>query len=272
MKLIISRELETDLTKLLKSVGLKAGDCCYVAGNVSALAKTKVKRNILLPTCLSAFQKVVGVNGTIFSPSSSMNLCNTEIPYDSQNTQSFEMGAFAEFVRRVDGSKRSTHPFWSISGIGKKSNILLQVSRHAYGVGSPWSKFLDLDTRQINLGLHPSKAVTLIHHIEVVVGVPYRYTKEFSHPIVQSDGTIKNELFYMSVMYKNTDIKKKIALNEHYFDQMEKRGLIKHCSHYSGLNVWSFKMRDFYNLVIDFFIDDIYNYLENIPEIKPYNK
>ena len=57
MKLIISRELETDLTKLLKSVGLKAGDCCYVAGNVSALAKTKVKRNILLPTCLSAFQR-----------------------------------------------------------------------------------------------------------------------------------------------------------------------------------------------------------------------
>ena len=43
----------------------------------------------------------------------------------------------------------------------------------------PWSKFLDLDVLQVNIGIHPSKAVTLIHHIETIFGVPYRYTKEF---------------------------------------------------------------------------------------------
>ena len=30
---------------------------------------------------------------------------------------------------------------------------------------------LDLDFQQLNLGIHPSKAVTLIHHIETIYGV-----------------------------------------------------------------------------------------------------
>jgi aminoglycoside 3-N-acetyltransferase len=267
-----SEDLQSDLTHLLNILGLSEGETCYVAGNISALARTRLKKDILLPVCLSAFKEVIGPSGTIFSPSASMNLCNTNIPYDIENTPSNEMGAFAEYIRTTTGAIRSFHPFWSISGLGKKAEILLDVSRHSYGVGSPWSKFLDLDARQVNIGLHPSKAVTLIHHIEVVTGVPYRYTKEFLHPILQSNGRIINEPFYMSVMYENSDIQKRIKLNEHYFQEMEKKGLLHQASHSSGLNVWSFKMRDFYNLAINFFLDDIYNYLENPPLIRPFNQ
>ena len=264
--------LQVDLSKNLKSVGLNEGDNCYVPSNVSLLAKSKIKKDILLSNCLSSFQEVIGSNGTIFSPSASMNLCNTNIPFDKKNTPSNNMGAFAEFIRKSKNSIRSLHPFWSISGIGKNSNILSKVSRHSYGLGSPWSKFLDLDVRQINIGIHPSKAVTLIHHVEVSVGVPYRYTKEFLHPIVQSNGEITIEPFYMSVMYKESDIKKKIALNEHYFLEMKKKKLIQCSTHSSGLSMWSFKMRDFYKLAKDFFIDDIYNYLENPPKIRPFSQ
>ena len=133
-------------------------------------------------TCLSSFQEVIGHEGTVFSPSASMNLCNTDIPFDIDLTPSHQMGAFAEYIRQASSSVRTFHPFWSISGLGKYAEILRNVSRHSYGVGSPWSKFLDLDLLQINIGIHPSKAVTLIHHIEVVTGVPYRYTKEFMNP------------------------------------------------------------------------------------------
>lgn len=263
---------QVDLSKHLKNVGLSEGDNCYVASNISLLAKTKIKKNILLSNCLSSFQEVIGSNGTIFSPSASMNLCNTNIPFDKKNTPSNNMGAFAEYIRKSEESTRSLHPFWSISGIGKNSNILSTVSRHSYGLGSPWSKFLDLDVRQINIGIHPSKAVTLIHHLEVSIGVPYRYTKEFLHPIVHSNGKIVKEPFYMSVMYKDTDIKKKVALNEHYFLEMEKKKLIQSSTHPLGLSIWSFKMRDFYELSKNFFINDIYNYLENPPKIRPFSQ
>jgi len=268
--MVTPEELQLDLSKTLGKIGLKKEETCYVAGNISALARTRLKKDILLPIALSSFQDVIGPAGTIFSPSASMNLCNTDTPYDIKKTPSHEMGAFAEYLRQVHGSIRSFHPFWSISGIGKNANILETVSRHSYGLGSPWSKFLDLDARQINIGLHPSKAVTLVHHVEVSTGVPYRYTKEFLHPIVKSNGSISIEPFYMSVMYRDSDIKKRVALNEHYFNEMEKRNLLQSITHSSGLKIWSFKMRDFYDTAINFFIEDIYNYLEYPPEIRPY--
>ncbi len=269
--MIAPEELQVSLSKLFTGLGLKKEDTCYVAGNISALARTRLKKDILLPRFIAALQDVVSPLGTIFSPSASMNLCNTSIPFDIVNTPSHEMGALAEYIRLESESIRSFHPFWSISGLGKNSDILQNVSRHSYGVGSPWSKFLDLDARQINLGLHPSKAVTLIHHIEVAVGVPYRYTKEFTHPIVQKDSSISNESFYMSVMYHESEVLKRIALNEHYFNEMENRNLLSFATHSSGLRVWSFKMRDFYEVVTSFFIDDIYNYLEHPPKIRPYS-
>jgi aminoglycoside 3-N-acetyltransferase len=263
-------ELQISLSNLLTGLGLKEEETCYIAGNISALARTRLKKDVVLPRFIAALQNVIGPMGTIFSPSASMNLCNTSIPFDIGNTPSHEMGALAEYIRQANGSIRSFHPFWSISGIGKKSNILQNVSRHSYGVGSPWSKFLDLDTRQINVGLHPSKAVTLIHHIEVATGVPYRYTKEFIHPVIQTDGSSSNELFYMSVMYHESDILKRLALNEHYFNEMEKKNLLSSATHSSGLKLWTFKMRDFYDVATSFFIDDIYNYLEHPPKIRPY--
>ena len=269
--MISPEELQTSLSHSFTSLGLKKEDTCFITGNISALARTRLKKDILLPRFLAALQDVISPTGTIFSPSASMNLCNTSIPFDIANTPSHEMGALAEYIRLADESIRSFHPFWSISGIGKNSDILQNVSRHSYGIGSPWSKFLDLDARQINVGLHPSKAVTLIHHIEVAAGVPYRYSKEFTHPILQKDGSISDELFYMSVMYRESEVFKRIKLNEHYFNEMEKRNLLTSATHSSGLKLWSFKMRDFYDVATSFFIKDIYNYLEYPPQIRPYS-
>lgn len=263
-------ELYADLQLSFKNVGIRKDDNCYIAGNISALARTRIKKDILLSVFLSSFREAVGSMGTLFSPSASMNLCNTKTPFDIENTPSHEMGALAEFIRAANGSVRSFHPFWSISGLGDKASILNKVSRHSYGTGSPWSKFLDLDTRQVNIGLHPSKAVTLIHHIEVITGVPYRYTKEFLHPIL-NNGEISVQPFYMSVLYKDADIKKRINLNEHYFNELQKRSLLLHTRNNSGLDIWSFKMRDFYDVATEFFVKDIYNYLEHPPKIKPYS-
>lgn len=269
--MITPKQLQLELSQDLKKIGLIRGDNCYIAGNIGALARTRIKKNVLLPTFLDSLREVIGPLGTIFSPSASMNLCNTDIPFDIANTPSYEMGAFAEHIRLAPEAIRSFHPFWSISGLGANADILKRVSRHSYGAGSPWSNFLDLDAYQINIGFHPSKAVTLIHHIEVTACVPYRYTKEFLHPVLKENGSISIEPFYMSVMYRDSDIQKRIALNEHYFDEMEKRNLLQSHIHNSGLPIWGFRMRDFYNVAMSFFVDDIYNYLERPPLKRPYN-
>ena len=263
--------LINELRECNRNLGIKNGNTIYVTGNVSRLARSKLKKADILDALLLSFQSSIGDSGTIFAPSASMNLCNTNIVFDLDNTPSHEMGAFSEYLRQCKNSIRSFHPFWSICGVGNDANILRNVSRHSYGVGSPWSRFLKHNTRQVNIGVHPSKAVTLIHHLEVITGVPYRYTKEFIHPVKRGDGVFK-EPFYMSVMYAKSDIKKRIALNEHYFEIMDQKDMLKETTNKStGIKIWSFKMQDFYDVALDYFINDIYNYLEYPPKIRPYS-
>jgi aminoglycoside 3-N-acetyltransferase len=267
----LSIEFEKELTSCLADIGLSQGDNIYVTGNIGALGRVRINKTLKMDLLLKAFQNNIGREGTIFSTAASMNLCNTKIPFDIDKTPAHQMGAFAEYFRQLPNAVRTNHPFWSICGLGNNANKLKRVSRHAYGAGSPWSIFLELNTTQVNIGLHPSKAVTLIHHIETVVGVPYRYTKEFVHPIVHGN-EIKEELFYQLVMYRDSSIRKKIALNEHFFSELELKGLLNQTQHSSGLKFWSFKMTDFYKIALEFFIDDIYTYLEEPPPVRPYSK
>jgi aminoglycoside 3-N-acetyltransferase len=264
------KKLEIDLTKCISDLDIKPGDNIYVTGNIGLLGKVKIKKKSKLEILFKSFQNNIGDTGTIFSPAASMNLCNTAIPFDVKNTPSHKMGVFAEFIRTLPNSIRSFHPFWSIVGVGTEANRLKKVSRHAYGTGSPWSHFLDLDVTQINIGMNPSNAVTLIHHIETIVGAPYRYTKEFLHPVVHN-GKVNIEPFYQSVFYQNSDIRKKVLLNQHYFKKLDSQLLVNKSIHSSGLEFTSFKMKDFYKVALEYFVDDIYNYLEHVPSIKPYS-
>ena len=227
-------ELEAGLSRCISDLGLKSGDNIYVTGNMGALGKVRIKKLLKQEIFLKSFKNNISDSGTIFSPAASMNLCNTDIPFNKHETPSHEMGAFAEFIRSLPDSVRSFHPFWSIAGVGPESQRLNRVSRHAYGAGSPWSHFLELDVTQVNMGVDPANAVTLIHHIETVVGVPYRYTKEFMHPII-TDNEVKVEPFYQSVFYKDTDTRKRILRNQHYFNELDSIGLVKRSLHSSGL-------------------------------------
>jgi len=268
---VLPSDFEGDMISCLEDLGIRSNDHVYVTGNLAALGRVRIRKEQKKALLLRAFQDTIGSNGTLFSPAASMNLCNTEVPFDLRMTPSHQMGAFAEYLRKNSEAERSLHPFWSVSGIGSEAHRLRKVSRHSYGAGSPWSMFLKLDVAQVNIGVHPSKAVTLIHHIETTMGVPYRYTKEFMHPIRYSEDIII-EPYYMSVMYRDTDIQKKALLNEHYFEALERKGLLLESEHQSGLRFWSFKMRDFYETVIEFFIDDMYTYLEQPPSIRPYTQ
>ena len=93
----------------------------------------------------------------------------------------------------------------------------------------------------------------------------------YRNPILKN-GKITKDFFYQSVMYVDSDIKKRVLLNEHYFESLKEKKLLHENTHETGLKLWCFKMKDFYKEAITFFNDDIYNYLEYEPKIKPYQK
>lgn len=43
---------------------------------------------------------------------------------------------------------------------------------------------------------------------------------------------------------------------------MKKQRKLNYFKTENGIEIWSFKMKDFYNIAVNFFIKDIYNYLE----------
>ena len=178
------KKFTIDLKKSFLKLKLNKVKNIYVTSNLTSIANLRIPKKDKLSIILNSLKNVMGKKYTIFSPSASMNLCNTNFVFDLKKTPSYQMGPLAEFIRTQKNSIRSQHPFWSISGLGKNSKILNDVSNHAYAYGSPWSKMLDLDTTQLNLGVHPSRAVTLIHHIETICGVPYRFNKKFSCKIM----------------------------------------------------------------------------------------
>ena len=204
MKKKIINNFTSEISKSLKKIKLKNKKNIYVTSNLSAIGRVPVEKKIKLKIILEEIKKSMGKNYTIFSPAATMNLCNTQNVFDLYNTPSYKMGPLAEYIRKKN-SVRSAHPYWSISGIGKNKNLIKNSSAHGYGVGSPWSTMLDLNTTQLNIGINPERAVTLIHHIETIVGVPYRYNKEFKHKIKKKN-KIEEKKFYLSVRFKNIKI------------------------------------------------------------------
>ena len=55
-----------------------------------------------------------------------------------------------------------------------------------------------------------------------MMGVPYRFTKEFSHKIKIGNKLFKKN-FYLSVIYKKARIQRKIDLNGHFFQELKKK-------------------------------------------------
>ena len=207
---VMEDKLRRDFLIKLKKLKISKTKNVYVTSNLSKLSQYRISKETKLNIIFDTLKETIGKNYSIFSPAATLNLCNTKKIFDIDNTPSFQMGPLAEYIRKKK-SVRSLHPYWSIVGVGKNAKFLKKVSKHAYGVGSPWSIMLGLDTTQLNLGMHPSKAVTLVHHIETIVGVPYRFTKEFEHKIKSGKKIYKNK-FYLLVSYLNANVKKKVLI------------------------------------------------------------
>ncbi len=260
-----TKEFEKNLLVCFKKLKINKSKNIYVTSNLSNIAKIRIRKEKKIYSIYNCLTKTIGKNFSLFAPAASMNLCNTNVYFDPKNTPSHNMGPLAEFIRKHKKSVRSLHPFWSVSGIGKNSKILKNISKHAYGYNSPWSKMLDLDFLQVNIGTHPSKAVTLVHHIETIVGVPYRYSKLFRHKIKVNNQEYYDD-FFQSVFFNNVNSQKKIKLNEHFFKILKKQKKLNYVKNKSGLEMWSFKMKDFFKVASELFTKDMYTYLESKPK------
>jgi aminoglycoside 3-N-acetyltransferase len=178
------------------------------------------------------------------------------------------MGALTEFVRRQPGAVRSLHPFRSFAAVGRRADYLCtEVSRHAYGPETPKDRLLELDARYVSLGQVPRLTCSVVHHAEMVMGVPYRYTKEFLHPVVTPRG-VERQPFYLYVWYRDMDMKR--DRNRKLFAHFQERGGLVAEAELGRGKVYGYSLREFYQSCLDLMRRDIYCWLAEPPRRRPY--
>jgi aminoglycoside 3-N-acetyltransferase len=217
---------------------------------------------------LRALKELIG-DGTLVVPTASLSLCNTDQAFDIDRTVS-ETGSLSEFIRKQTKAVRSFHPFVSFTALGSEAGeICSEVSRHAFGPETPTARMLERDALCVSVGLHPEQAPQSVHHIEMAMGVPYRYTKEFVHPVTRN-GQVKDEAFYMYVLYNQCEIKraKNKKLMRHFRDTGHE---IVEADLGKG-KIYSYSLLDFYNSTVSLLKNDIFAWVETIPEVKPYRE
>jgi len=120
----------------------------------------------------------LGSDRTLVMPTFNYDFCRGRA-YSHHHTVS-QVGVLTERFRMLPGVVRSPHPIYSFAALGPKAQV---VCRHegptVWGAGTPFEAFLETDALYMMLGVTWERACTQFHRAEELVGVPYRYWKEF---------------------------------------------------------------------------------------------
>ena len=193
------------IKKALSNLNFKKYKTFYVAGNIYNFQFSANETKKFSNFFLNELKKNIGKNKNIVVPTSTLNLIKNKKIFSKNETKSFNMGNFSEYVRMDKHSYRSDHPLWSFAGIGKNvKKILKDTSYSAYGKNSVFEKLLHNKTLFISMG-KPHRSIGMLHYAEHIVGVPYRYNKELEIK-VKTKSEIKKQYSLLGVRWDSKKI------------------------------------------------------------------
>ena len=201
---------QSDLTESLKQIGIGHGNVVYAVVNLATLGKAKGCRTAeeRCHCLLRALQDAVGPSGTILVPTYTFSFCRGEI-FDVQRTPSIKgpwspSVEFLEYFRLLPGAIRSVDPIHSVAGIGPRAaEILSKVPPTCFGENSVPHRLRRMGAKicAIGVGLHESN---FQHHVEEMLGVPFRFKKLFTGQIRSNGVTEKKGWIYnVGILAKN---------------------------------------------------------------------
>jgi len=251
-----------------KAVGGSAGKVVFLTSDMGRLGAADIRaKNELLEAHLTVLRCLLGNTGTIVVPTGCTHIANTDTVFDVDTTPSFRVGAFSEFVRTRPEALRSFHPFVSYAAVGKHAfHITQNTSRHAFGPETPFARMLDLDAVCVSVGREIRQTATVAHHAELLCAVPYRYTKEFMHPVVR-EGEVSTEPFYLHVQYMDSDVERgyQEKIGARFVASYEYR------EHPLGRSsVWGYSMQDYFNHAVKEIVADPYVWCKVEPTRRPW--
>lgn len=209
---------DEDVNNALLSCGAADCDVLYAHTGLT-FGLPAIRRGLLLAELLSIFENL-GVETLVF-PTFTFSFCNNE-PYDVQKSPT-PMGAINEFARKTGRGSRSQDPLLSIYVLGKNPGLTENLSEYSIGRGSSYDKLHNCgkSVKFLFFGADIRECFTYTHYMEALIGVPYRYNREFTGKITDKGQERQARAFLYST-YANCVLNPVPIVH----DLMQKRGLL----------------------------------------------
>jgi aminopeptidase-like protein/aminoglycoside N3'-acetyltransferase len=180
-----------DLLNALREAGIAGGDVVFVHTCFDQLGSlqdttTEEHQNRIL---FEVLREAVGARGTIAIPTYTFSFCRGEL-FDVASTPTkggpwSTSAGFLEYFRTQEHVKRSRDPIHSVCALGPEATYLVEnVPNTCFGRDSVHDRLHQIGGKvcMIGVGLEES---TFQHHVEEMVGVPFRFKKLFTGKIRQ---------------------------------------------------------------------------------------
>jgi aminoglycoside 3-N-acetyltransferase len=182
------------LVSEFKRIGLVIGDVVLVHSSFKSFGEVEGGPQ----TIINALVKVLGDEGTLIVPRFNFDFSTYGTTWDVRSTPS-HMGIISEFARKDTRSRKVFHPIYPFSIIGKHADELIQHKyKGGYSKDSIFNQLLVLDAKIIQID-KVYKSTTIIHHVEEILKVDYKYYKEFTGYVVDENGKKYQDTFNLYV-------------------------------------------------------------------------
>lgn len=192
--------------RLLDECNIVKGDKILVSSNIlQILIYCKKNQKKFQPSRLiKNLKKKVGKNGTIMFPTFNWDFCNG---YDFKyNKTVSKTGSLSNHALKDRSFKRSSNPIYSFAVSGKDRDYICGLEhKSCFGLNSPFGYLIENNGKCLFIGMNYKDGFTFVHIAEEVVGVDFRYFKEFSGNYINRDNKKKNMKFKMYVRNKNSE-------------------------------------------------------------------
>jgi len=188
----------------------------------------------------NCLKETLGPSATILMPAFTFSFANTT--FWDYHASKAETGALTEYFRKLPGSRRTIHPFHSLTVSGPLASSFVGCTNlSSFGLGSPFELLYDMEAINISLGTDFQGGGTFLHHTEELARVPYRFYKDFPGEVVGEDGKKLSRIYNMYVR-KISETYEYHNRWDHVLDDFLNEGLATHIK-VNGAKLFAFHIK-----------------------------
>ena len=256
-----------ELRDAFLAAGCRAGDVLMLHADISRIGRIDgaAGRAAVLDGYLAAAGEALGPDGTLVMLASTEAYGRGEVPYVHEETPT-RQGVLAEHLRTRQGTIRSMHPLFSLAARGAKAERICgaDVAPTGFGWDSPFHRLKAEDAMIGCLGID-LKAMTFVHHVEQMFGVPYGYTKEWQGA-VDRGGARDDRRYFAFVRYLSAGVSYDFT---RLIERLSANGAVRSVAVGHG-SLWAVRARDVFETGIAELKRDPFCFLSEPPHAEPW--